>query len=146
MILSDQICLDPTASEVSRLNSWFDQRCAESGIERTLGADLKLCINEVVANLISYGLKDTLNPSTMVEINLQPGCASATITDNGSFFDIREWQVPKDRDLMTGEPGGFGIALIKESATGISYTRIGEWNQLKIVCERANPLTALRCK
>ena len=57
-----------------------------------------------------------------------------------SYFDLRTWQVPKDRDLMTGEPGGFGIALITERATRISYRRgSGRLNRLKIVCEGATP-------
>lgn len=133
----DQIGLSPSGSEVSRLNAWFDHRCIASGIERDLCTDLKLCINEVMANLISYGFKDTPEPWTIVEIDLVPGCASATITDNGAYFDMRAWQVPKDRDLMLGEPGGFGIALIRDRASEIAYSRNGEWNQLRIACRGA---------
>jgi anti-sigma regulatory factor (Ser/Thr protein kinase) len=139
MILADQIRLTPTAAEVSRLNTWFDQKCAERGIEKTLAADLKLCINEVLANLISYGLKDTANPWVVVKIRFQTGYASAKIIDNGRYFDLREWELPKDRDLMTGEPGGFGIALIKERARKISYSRFCGLNRLKIVCKTASP-------
>ena len=135
----NRISLNPTASEVARFNAWFDQKCVESGIESNLGADLKLCLNEVLANLISYGFKDTPDPTTIVEIKLQPGRASATVTDNGSYFDMRKWQVPKDRDLMTGEPGGFGIALINERATRLFSTRIGELNHLVVVCEGTTP-------
>ena len=134
-----RISLNPTASDVARFNTWFDRKCLESGIESNLGADLKLCLNEVLANLISYGFKDTPDPTTIVEIKLQPGRASATVTDNGSYFDIRRWQVLKDRDLMTGEPGGFGIALINERATRFFCTRIGELNHLVIVCEGTTP-------
>jgi anti-sigma regulatory factor (Ser/Thr protein kinase) len=135
----NRISLDPTASDVGRFNTWFDRKCVESGIESRLAADLKLCLNEVLANLISYGFKNTPDPTIMVEIKLQPGRASATVTDNGSYFDMRTWQVPKDRDLMTGEPGGFGIALINERATRLFCTRIGELNQLVVVCEGTIP-------
>jgi anti-sigma regulatory factor (Ser/Thr protein kinase) len=139
MILTGQISLDPTASDVSRLNTWFDQKCAESGIDRTLGADLKLCLNEIIANLISYGFKDTPHPTILVEMRLQRGCASATITDNGTYFDLREWPVPTNRNLMTDEPGGFGVALVKERATWIDYTRAGGLNRLLIACEGSRP-------
>ncbi len=57
----NQISLNPTASS-TRFNTWFDQKCVESGIESTLAADLKLCLNEVLANLITYGFKDTADP------------------------------------------------------------------------------------
>src|SRR5689334_21291951 len=135
MILADQIRLAPTAAEVSRLNAWFDQKCAEHGTDKTLAADLKLCINEVLANLISYGFKNTANPWVVVKIHLQPSSASAKIIDNGTYFDLRKWELPKGRDLMAGEPGGFGIALIKERARKISYSRFWGRNRLKIVCK-----------
>ena len=135
MSLADQIRLTPTASEVSR----FDQKCAESRIEKTLATDLKLCINEVLANLISYGFKNTANPWMMVKIRLETGRASAKILDNGEYFDLREWERPADRDLTTSEPGGYGILLIKERASRIRYARFCGLNRLKIVCEAANP-------
>ncbi len=139
MIAEDRISLNPTASDVARFNTWFDQKCIESGIESSLAADLKLCLNEVLANLISYGFKDTADPKTIVEIKLEPGRAAATVADNGSYFDMRTWQVPKDRDLMTGEPGGFGIALITERATRLFSTRVGDLNHLVVVCEGSTP-------
>ena len=139
MILADQIRLAPTAAEVSRLNTWFDQKCAERGIDKTLAADLKLCINEVLANLISYGFKNTPSPWMVVKIHLGRGYASAKIIDNGTYFDLRNWEVPKNRDLMAGELGGFGIALIRERARKISYSRFWGRNRLKIVCKTANP-------
>jgi anti-sigma regulatory factor (Ser/Thr protein kinase) len=138
MSLADQIRLTPTAAEVSRLNTWFDQKCAESGVDKTLAADLKLCINEVLANLISYGFENTANPWMVVKIRLQPSYASARIIDNGTYFDLGKWQQPKDRDLMTSEPGGFGIALIKERASRIRYARFCGVNRLKIACKAPN--------
>lgn len=139
MRAADRISLSPTASEVSRFNTWFDQKCADRGTGKTLAADLKLCINEVLANAISYGFKNTANPWVTVRIKLDKRRASATIIDNGTYFDLRVWQAPKDRDLTTGEPGGFGIALIKERARRIHYQRFCGRNHLKIECDGANP-------
>jgi anti-sigma regulatory factor (Ser/Thr protein kinase) len=139
MRAADRISLTPTASEVSRFNTWFDQRCAERGISKTLAADLKLCINEVLANAISYGFKKTASPWVKIRIRLDKHHASATIIDNGAYFDLPRWQVPKDRDLTTGEPGGFGIALIKERASQIRYSRFCGRNHLRIVCAEPGP-------
>lgn len=135
MTLADQISLKPTALEVRRLNKWLDEKLVDSGVEKSLGDDLKLCLNEVLANLIAYGFRHTAEPFTLVQVRLEPGRASATVYDNGDRFDIREWQTPKDRDLRTAEPGGFGVALIKERASSIEYMREGELNRLDIVCE-----------
>jgi anti-sigma regulatory factor (Ser/Thr protein kinase) len=135
MRIADRISLIPIPSEVSRFNAWFDQRCMDSGIGERLAADLKLCVNEVLANAISYGFKGTRNPWMTVRIELGGRRASATIIDNGAYFDLRNWQAPKDRDLTTAEPGGFGIALIKERASRVRYSRFCGRNHLKIVCE-----------
>jgi anti-sigma regulatory factor (Ser/Thr protein kinase) len=135
MSLADQIRLKPTARDVTRLNAWLDESFVRSRIEKTLAADLKLCLNEVMANLINYGFKDIPEPATVIEISLRPGHASATVTDNGIYFDMRDWKPPKARDLMTGDPGGFGIALIRERASRIEYKREGDRNRLEIVCE-----------
>lgn len=136
---TSRISVNLTASDIARFNAWLDDKCAKSGIEKSLAADIKLCVNEVLANLMSYGLKDALEPLVVVALGLEPGRASATVTDNGGYFNIREWQTPGPRDLMTGDPGGFGITLIKERASRVFYTRIGDLNHLVIVCERPSP-------
>jgi anti-sigma regulatory factor (Ser/Thr protein kinase) len=137
--LADRISLTPTASEVARFNAWFDEWCSESGLDDTLRADLKLCINEVLANLISHGFKSTKRPWIEIRLDLRPDRATARIIDNGAFFDLRRWQPPKDRDLATAAPGGFGIALTRERASKIRYARICGLNRLKIVCSKATP-------
>lgn len=139
MRAADRISLSPTPSEVSRFNTWFDQRSVANGVTKQLAADLKLCVNEVLANAIGYGFKGTADPWITVRIKFGSRSATATIVDNGSYFDLRSWNVPKNRDLMTAEPGGFGIGLVKERASQINYWRFCGRNHLKIVCEAANP-------
>ena len=134
----DQIHLVPTASEVARFNTWFDRKCAESGVRESLRADLKLCVNEVLANLISYGLRGISDPKALIKISLEPDRASATIIDNGTYFDLsaRSSGMP---DPSAGEPGGYGIALIKERASRLRYTRADGENRLEIVCQASSP-------
>jgi len=139
MKVADRISLAPTASDVSRFNEWFDERCALGGIGERLAADLKLCVNEVLANAISYGFKRTSNPWIVVRIKLDAKRASATIIDNGSYFDLRAWVVPKNRDLATAEPGRFGIGLVKERAGHIDYWRFCGRNHLRITCHAPAP-------
>jgi len=53
------------------------------------------------------------------------------VTDNGAYFDAREFESPGDRDLLHCEPSGFCISLIKERARRLFYK-----SHLVIVCER----------
>ena len=142
MTVADRIRLAPTPADVSRFNAWFDEKCIRAGIAKTLAADLKLCVNEVLANAISYGFREIAKPWITVRIQLDKTRAIATIIDNGTYFDLRGWRVQKDRDLMTGEPGGFGIALVKERAKRLEYSRFCKRNHLRITCELPAPCTA----
>ena len=111
------------------------QRSCDANSNPSLAADLKLCINEVFANLISYAFKDTADPEIAVEIELQREQATAVISDNGAYFDLRTWPSPeKPTSLLAAREGGFGIALIRDRATHIDYQRIDGTNRLRITC------------
>lgn len=129
-----QISLAPRPAEVSRFNIWLDEKLAESSLDRSLAADLKLCLNEVLANLIAYGLNDIPDGSILVDVRLEPTGAVAVVADNGTYFDIKDYRPVNNRDLMYGEVGGFGVALIKERASRIDYRRSCGLNWLTIVC------------
>lgn len=135
MTLCDRIALEPVASEVVRLNQWLDAAFVRGEVSPSIAADLKLCINEVFANLISYAFQDTPNPEIAVEIELRREVATAVISDNGRYFDLRTWPSPeKPTSLMDAREGGFGIGLIRDRATRIHYQRTGATNRLRITC------------
>ena len=135
MTFCDRIALEPVASDVVRLNQWLDAAFSQAGLDPSIAADLKLCINEVFANLISYAFKDTANPEIAVEIELQRDVASAVISDNGSYFDLRTWPAAeKPTSLMDAREGGFGLALIRDRAASIDYDRTNATNRLRITC------------
>jgi anti-sigma regulatory factor (Ser/Thr protein kinase) len=134
-----RISLNLTAADISRFNDWLDEKCLKSGVDASVAADVKLCLNEVLANLMSYGLKEASQPLTVVELTLNPESATAAVTDNGAYFDMRKWPDRGERDLLNGAPGGFGIALVKERASKVYYTRIGDLNHLIIVCDGSAP-------
>lgn len=140
MSLSERMALVPIASGVARLNDWLDSAIARSEINRSIAADMKLCVNEAVANLISYGFVSTAEPSIVIDIKLERSRGTAVIVDNGDYFDMRQWPPPaKPKDLMTASPGGYGISLIRERASDVEYVRHGATNTLTIVCSTINP-------
>jgi serine/threonine-protein kinase RsbW len=140
MTVHDRITLEPVASDVVRLNQWLDAAFVRGDVGPSIAADLKLCINEVFANLLNYAFKDTAHPAIAVEVELNPAQAVAVISDNGSYFDLRTWPSPeKPTSLQTAREGGFGIGLIRDRATRIDYERIGATNRLRITCAGSRP-------
>src|SRR5262245_53328490 len=174
MSFRDTLTLKPTVPEVVRLNAWLDEAFARSRISPRIAADLKLCLNEVVVNLISYAFPDTADPQISVEIELQAHTrtrwkkfvptawiaqafgrrvecldvgemAKAEVRDNGTFFDIRDWRAPPTpSDLMSAPIGGYGILLIRDRASAIDYDRVDGVNRLRITCSGGVPETERR--
>lgn len=140
MTLTDCIALKPHASEVRRLNNWLDSAFIKATLDPLVAADLKLCLNEIIANLISHGFVDTPEPEIDIEISLQPGIGIATVEDNGRYFDLRRWKDPgRPKDLLSAPVGGFGIPLIRQRASRIEYDRLGNRNRLSITCTGRYP-------
>jgi anti-sigma regulatory factor (Ser/Thr protein kinase) len=132
---TDRISLKPIASDAIRLNAWLDSAFTDSKLEPTLASDLKLCLNEIFANLVSYAFAWTSHPAIEIEIQLGPGSAVGTVTDNGAAFDLARWSGPETpRDLTIAPPGGFGIPLIRAHASSVDYERVGNFNRLRIAC------------
>lgn len=135
MTFRERLQLEPKASEVEKLNDWLDTSLLTAGTHKQVAADLKLCINEAVANLISYAFVSTKNAVIVVEITLDAQSAKGVIFDNGSSFQLNTWpELKKPQTIGETKPGGFGLGLIKERARSIDYESTGILNKLTIVC------------
>ena len=137
-MLVRQLSLGPEVAEIARLNDWLDQACIDSGIAREIADDLKLCLNEAVANTMLYAFDQEPNPRIRVEIEINERCASAVLTDNGRAFDPLALPAPPmPTDLATAQVGGFGVQLIRDSSSSVEYERRDGLNRLHIVCGHA---------
>jgi anti-sigma regulatory factor (Ser/Thr protein kinase) len=142
MTWKGKLALKPIVSEVARLNDWLDAAFAQGATRSSIAADLKLCLNEIVVNLISYAFAETPDPQITVEIALGAHVAKAEVCDNGAYFDLRNWPEPtKPQDLMSARIGGYGILLIRDRSNSIKYERIDGENRLQITCSGSGPGT-----
>ena len=130
-----KLTLKPVVSEVTRLNDWLEEAFSRGGTRASIAAGLKLCLNEIVANLISYAFKDTPDPQISIEVDLHADVANAEVHDNGTYFDLRDWPEPsKPTNVLTAPIGGYGILLIRDRASSIMYERVDGMNRLRITC------------
>ena len=49
--------LKPDLSEIARMNLWLDDFAKVHSVPTDVAANIKLCLNELVANSISYGFE-----------------------------------------------------------------------------------------
>lgn len=129
--MSAGITLAPDLAEVARLNAWL--RDALGGVDEALASDLKLCLNEAVANAIGY------SGASQVQVLLNLGAkVTAELRDDGAPFDPTSAPLPDPlSNLETAAIGGFGLKLIRETASALTYTRTQGWNVLTITCSAA---------
>lgn len=117
------------------MNAWLDQSFIDSGLQRNVADDLKLCVNEAVCNTMLYAFGDERDPMISLELEIAGNVASATLTDNGVAFDPLSLPVPATpTDLETAQIGGFGVQLIRDSSNSVDYQRVDDRNRLHIVC------------
>lgn len=86
---------------------------------------IKLILDEVFSNIVSYGYQPQDPPDTVViETSITEGKFTALINDGGLPFNPLEYD-PVDTGLPTEERpiGGLGIHLVRNLASELTYER-----------------------
>lgn len=134
-MLRREVELRAELSEIARMNDWLHALAREAGMPDRLRDDIKLCLNEAVANVIMYGKAEDGAPRIRLTVDASAGGARATLADTGHAFDpLGHPAQPKITSLETAQIGGFGIQLMRETAQDLSYARVEGWNVLTVVC------------
>jgi anti-sigma regulatory factor (Ser/Thr protein kinase) len=126
-----EITLKNDLAELARVS----QRLNEFGAHQRLGArvlhDLHLALEEILANIISYGYADDREHEITVSLDAQPGEVRVDVEDDGRPFNPLESPEPYTGDSLDDRPvGGLGIHLVRALMDGLEYRRRGDRNLL----------------
>lgn len=96
---------------------------------------LDLCLNEALANVISYGSESAKTQPVLlnmwVESMESEGNAAVTVSDAGPAFDVTEAPIhERPHSLAEAEPGGLGLLMIRSFSDTLSYRRTNDRNEL----------------
>ena len=137
--MPSSIRLGGAAAEARRLNQRFDAETMAASVAPSIAADLKLCLNEAAANILSYAFERQPDPMLIATLRTGDDWAEIELRDNGFAFD--PLSVPpreKMRALDEGPLGGFGVQIMRENAARLAYRREVErgvgWNVLTFRC------------
>jgi anti-sigma regulatory factor (Ser/Thr protein kinase) len=117
--------------EVARADAWLQEFCSGHGVVEDALYDLRLCLDEVLANVIrhGYGIGETGKiqvtvacPGDRVRLEIRDAAAPFNPLDaSDPDLDV----APEDRPI-----GGLGIFLVKQLMDTVSYDYEGGENRL----------------
>lgn len=95
---------------------------------------LQLAIEELVTNIVKYGVRTESDPFVKLEIREENGEVTLTISDNTAAFDPIAIEDPDiTRSVEEREIGGLGLFLIRKKAASIDYEFKNGLNIVRLV-------------
>jgi len=128
------LALKNDVTELERVAVELQAFGTATGLSEEMVGELNLCLEEILTNVMFYGLEEGRDPESL-EIELQMEVADSTlrvsVRDNGKPFNPLEAGDP-DTDLPVEEReiGGLGIHLVRELMDELVYARDDDRNVL----------------
>jgi serine/threonine-protein kinase RsbW len=133
--LTSRVQLTSDLAEVARLNAWLADVLAAGDASVPAAEAVKLCLNELVANVILYGYPDGRVGRIDVALTPESGALAVVLEDDGIAFDpLAGPEAAPLAGLDDDRIGGFGLKLFRESSRSASYERSDGRNRLSFVC------------
>ena len=119
--------------EVARVIDLLEMFCAEEGIVPQQGLRFCLALDELITNILSYGLAGRDDGVITLTVEHRNGALHADLADNGPPFDpfVSDVHAPSG-SVEEREVGGLGITLVKAMMDRLEYRRDGGLNRLNM--------------
>jgi anti-sigma regulatory factor (Ser/Thr protein kinase) len=121
-------------AEISRVNEALDALAGqeESLTEQAVVAT-KIVLEELLSNVIKYGLEEGNPREIEIEIKVAEGQITATIVDDGEEFDPFEVPAPDtDQAIEDRQIGGLGIHIVRQMMDSVTYERVDNKNVVTV--------------
>ncbi len=120
-------------SEIGRVNSAFDEFAARENLPDSVRRSIKLAIDELLNNVISYAFTKNRDHHLEVQFETAGDRVVLVISDDGPPFD------PLDRDdpdlsvpLQERAVGGLGLFFVRRLMDSVDYERVGDRNVIRL--------------
>jgi anti-sigma regulatory factor (Ser/Thr protein kinase) len=126
--------IDNDIAEIAHVTSLIESFGEKHRLPETTVFHMKLAVDELLTNIISYGFLDGGRHKIIASIGIEGDRLEAEIIDDGIEFDPLARPAP-DISLAADERdiGGLGIHLIRSVMDRVDYHRSGGRNHLKLV-------------
>ncbi|WP_321493585.1 ATP-binding protein [uncultured Desulfobacter sp.] len=124
----------PEIESVIKIQNYISEKIHTEKLTDKNWFKLNLIIEEIVVNIVSYGLKDRKNGFIEVGVTSTDQGIFLEISDNGVAFNLLEKKDPDiSADIKDRNPGGLGIFLIKQIAKDVQYARKDDKNIIRLL-------------
>ena len=127
-----RIPLKNDLGEMKRVNSALIDFLGEEGVRPEGINRVRLVVEELLVNIIKHAFSDDARHTIVLTLRTGPGSVSVLTEDDGRPFDPREAPPPPlGRPLEEHGEGGYGIYIVKQMTSSLTYTRADGRNQVR---------------
>jgi sigma-B regulation protein RsbU (phosphoserine phosphatase) len=111
----------------------MDELGAVHGLPPDGVADVKIALDEVLTNIVTYGYDDEAVHEIHVRLALSRDSLEVEVEDDGLPFDPTTARVlpPTGASVREREAGGLGLHFVRHLVDDVTYVRIGGRNSLR---------------
>ena len=125
--------LSNSLSELHTLNKKIDTFGMRVGLTNKLKFEIKLVLEEIFTNIVSYGYRDEKEHWITVTISSENYAMTIQIEDDGIPYNPLESEKPDLKCPVEKRPiGGLGIHLVKHYTKNCAYKRYRNKNILTL--------------
>jgi sigma-B regulation protein RsbU (phosphoserine phosphatase) len=128
------IVIEPDFGEIEKVNQALGVFAAENGIPDDVTARVKIAIDDLVNNIIAYGLDEKIKHSIKIDYRFSENQLMIEIIDGGMPFNpFESLEADTTSSLEDREIGGLGRRLGLERMDDVSYQRLNGKNVVKLL-------------
>ena len=127
------LILNNDVAELDRVLTLVADLCARHGIPPDTEYDLKLALDEVVANVARHAYPAGEKHQFTLDVSISDAEFVARVEDDGAAFDPTAHPAPNlDAPVEERAEGGLGIYLVRQIMTSVDYQRAAGKNILTL--------------
>lgn len=131
----DEFTIEATGAEVRRASERLAAACESGAVPEAQADRLVLCLNEVLANVVTHGGPPARAAPIRVQVQVgdveDDAKVNVTVVDSGIAFDPTAVpQKPPAKTLGEAVAGGRGLILMRRCSDWLHYRRAGGHNHL----------------
>ena len=114
---------------------FLKEHCAAyPGVTEEVLYDLQLAVDEACTNIITHGYADMDPGSIILDLEMESGKLTLSLTDFGHSFEPDSTPVPDvDAPIEERELGGFGLFFIQQSIDRMDYRVTEDGNTMILI-------------